>query len=307
MLSSFQLEALLAVCDAGSFERAAASLHVSPSAVSQRIASLERTVGQVLVHRSKPVVATPTGQVLLGLARRTVTLQQEALASLGRSSTDAPVVAIAVNTDSFTSWFDPVIAAVGERGGIRLDIRLADEQRSLELLTRGEVMAAVSTDSRAAPGCEVVALGRLRYLPVISPTLASRHTAPGDGSLDYLGRIPVVRYDAGDDLDTQLLASLGVSSEAPAHHVPSSQGYLTAVASGLGWGTLFEDDYRRLSDTGAGVLLHPTAYVEATLYWHRWKQRVAVLDTVTDVVRATAARRLRPLRHERESARAPRP
>ena len=50
-----QLRALAAVVDAGTFEAAAAALHVTPAAVSQRIKALEEQSGRVLVRRSKPV------------------------------------------------------------------------------------------------------------------------------------------------------------------------------------------------------------------------------------------------------------
>ena len=51
MLDYAGLEALAAVVREGSFERAARKLHVTPSAVSQRIKLLEERVGQVLVLR----------------------------------------------------------------------------------------------------------------------------------------------------------------------------------------------------------------------------------------------------------------
>ena len=43
-----QLEALVAIADQGSFEAAAQTLHVTASAVSQRIRALESMAGQVL-------------------------------------------------------------------------------------------------------------------------------------------------------------------------------------------------------------------------------------------------------------------
>ena len=54
-----QLRALAAVVREGSFERAAQSLNVTSSAVSQRIKALEDRVGRLLVKRSSPAVATP--------------------------------------------------------------------------------------------------------------------------------------------------------------------------------------------------------------------------------------------------------
>lgn len=56
-----QLAALAAVVELGSFDAAAERLHVTPSAVSQRIKSLEQQVGQVLVVREKPCRATTAG------------------------------------------------------------------------------------------------------------------------------------------------------------------------------------------------------------------------------------------------------
>lgn len=53
-LGADQLAALAAVIECGSFDAAADRLHVTPSAVSQRIKALESRVGQVLVVRDKP-------------------------------------------------------------------------------------------------------------------------------------------------------------------------------------------------------------------------------------------------------------
>ena len=61
MLDYAGLEALAAVVREGSFERAAHKLHVTPSAVSQRIKQLEERVGQALVLRGQPCTGTGPG------------------------------------------------------------------------------------------------------------------------------------------------------------------------------------------------------------------------------------------------------
>ena len=78
-----QIAAFAAVIELGSFDAAAERLHVTPSAVSQRIKALEQRVGQVLVIREKPCVATPAGVPLLRLAVQTALLESEALAEMG--------------------------------------------------------------------------------------------------------------------------------------------------------------------------------------------------------------------------------
>ena len=80
------LRTLAAVVDAGTLERAAAQLGVTPSAVSQRIRALERQLGRVLLTRTRPVRPTPDGTVLLRLGRQLALLEHEALIALGRTA-----------------------------------------------------------------------------------------------------------------------------------------------------------------------------------------------------------------------------
>ncbi|WP_448630212.1 LysR family transcriptional regulator [Cellulomonas soli] len=65
-----QLDALAAVVAEGSFDAAARRLHVTPSAVSQRIKALEQLVGHVLVQRSRPCRATVAGRRSCGSPAR---------------------------------------------------------------------------------------------------------------------------------------------------------------------------------------------------------------------------------------------
>ena len=74
-----------AVIELGSFDAAAERLHVTPSAVSQRIKALEQRVGQVLVVREKPCTAMSAGVPLLRLAAQTALLESEAMAEMGGS------------------------------------------------------------------------------------------------------------------------------------------------------------------------------------------------------------------------------
>ncbi|GAA4938262.1 LysR family transcriptional regulator [Actinoplanes utahensis] len=65
MIDSRRLQALAAVARHGSFNRAAAELRLTPSAVSQQISALERAVGTAVVRRStRGVELTEAGRVL---------------------------------------------------------------------------------------------------------------------------------------------------------------------------------------------------------------------------------------------------
>lgn len=64
MLDYASLSALAAVVREGSFERAARTLHVTPSAISQRVRLLEERAGCAMVVRGQPCRATYAGRRL---------------------------------------------------------------------------------------------------------------------------------------------------------------------------------------------------------------------------------------------------
>lgn len=78
-----QVRTLLAVVDEGTFDAAAAALHVTPSAVSQRVKALEQGTGRVLLLRTKPVRLTESGEVVVRLARQLAQLERDARRELG--------------------------------------------------------------------------------------------------------------------------------------------------------------------------------------------------------------------------------
>ena len=61
---------LLAAIEEGALDRAASRLHLTPSAVSQRIRQLEDQVGRRPLVRSRPIRATEAGEAVLRFARR---------------------------------------------------------------------------------------------------------------------------------------------------------------------------------------------------------------------------------------------
>jgi DNA-binding transcriptional LysR family regulator len=172
-----------AVIELGSFDAAAERLHVTPSAVSQRIKALEQRVGQVLVVREKPCTATAAGAPLLRLAAQTALLESEAMAEMGGSEGTAVRIALAVNADSMATWFTGVFRTLG---GVLFDIRIEDQDHSMRLLREGVVMGAVTTERAPVPGCQVQSLGvcatfrwpARRISSGISPTASPRTPWP---------------------------------------------------------------------------------------------------------------------------------
>jgi LysR family transcriptional regulator, chromosome initiation inhibitor len=290
-----QLRALSAAVSEGTLDAAARALHVTPSAVSQRLKALETATGRVLLVRSKPVRVTESGEAVLRLARQVEALLADAAAELGDGAGDggaATPLPIAVNADSLATWVLPALAAAGE--GIAFDVHREDQAHTSELLRRGTVMAAVTADAEPVPGCSSTHLGAMRYRPLAAPGFAARWFADGV-SARALARAPVVVFDRRDDLQHAYLRRRGRGQvpDPPAHHVPASADFLAAIRLGLGWGML--PDLQSAEDLAAGRLvdLDPRAgAADVVLHWQQWRLRSPALDRVASAVIAAARERL---------------
>ena len=104
------LQAFVAVADQRSFTRAAATLNRTQSAVSMQIKRLEDRLGVELFHRTKANVdLSPSGEGLLGYARRILSLSDEAIAHLREHKVEG-VVRLGVMDDYGTSIVPPLLA-----------------------------------------------------------------------------------------------------------------------------------------------------------------------------------------------------
>lgn len=284
-VSTPQLAALVAIADLGTFEAAARHLHVTPSAVSQRIRALESAAGQVLVRRGTPCVPTAAGERLVAVARQTRLLLSEV--RLTPTVIDLP---LAVNADSLATWWRPVIGEVASWDDVTLRLRVEDQAFSSDLLRRGEVLAAVTSEPRAVQGCAVERLGSMRYVPAASPAFARHwHT---DHGYDWAA-MPTVAFNDKDDLQHEVLRRRGVDRARIIHRVPTSADFHEAVRLGLGWAAIPEPQLDPDLESGTLVALSRNNHVDVDLHWQRWRLDSPVLDRLTDAVRRAAAAALR--------------
>ncbi|HZU77786.1 MAG TPA: LysR family transcriptional regulator ArgP [Dehalococcoidia bacterium] len=285
-----QLQALAAIVSEGTFEAAAQRLHVTPSAISQRVKALEANVGRVLLSRTRPLRATPSGETLLRAARQIESVMATAAQELGSAGSGEPaVLTLAVNADSLALW---LVRALARVNGVVFELRREDESRTAQLLREGSVMAAITAMASPVPGCTVVPLGRMRYHACASPEFAGRWF-PHGASTQALSITPLVAFDRDDLLQQRYLRKWTKRRLAPpVHFVPGTSAYVEAVREGLGWGMVPALQAVPLMKDGLLVEIDAPRSVDVPLFWQQWRLRSHVLDAVADAVRVRAAEAL---------------
>ncbi|MDQ1084935.1 MULTISPECIES: LysR family transcriptional regulator ArgP [Microbacterium] len=274
---------LAVVVEEGTLDAAARRLHVTPSAVSQRVRALEDQLGRVVLVRSKPVRTTEAGDAVVRLARQLELLEHDALAAMGAEGGTVASVPLAVNADSLATWFLPPLARVAARRAVVFDLHRDDQDFTAGLLESGTVMAAVTSREAPVAGCRVRRLGVLRYEAVATADFAARWFPAGvDG--DALAASPLVDFDRRDDLQTRWLTRRGVAPGAPPRHrVPASQDFAIAIELGLGWGLL--PGFQSAAGLAAGTLVRlGEDPIDVPLYWQQWNLTSPLLDDVADEI-----------------------
>jgi LysR family transcriptional regulator (chromosome initiation inhibitor) len=286
-LNPAQLDALVAIADHGSFEAAARQLRITPSAVSQRIRALESATGQVLISRGTPCRPTPHGEWLVRLGRQTRLLYDEASQAL--TAATAVELPVAVNADSLAVWFHDVLAKVARWDSTALRLLVEDQGHSQELLRRGDVLAAVTSDPAPVQGCTAEPLGALRYVPAAAPWFADRWRR---GDAPDWAAMPLVNFNDKDGIQGDLLRRHGFCEWPPVvHYVPSTADFYRVVGIGLGWGMLPEPQAR--ADLAAGRLVLLSAdVIDVPLHWQRWRIDSPRLAALTEAVRTAADKQL---------------
>ncbi|BEV73541.1 HTH-type transcriptional regulator ArgP [Paludibacterium sp. THUN1379] len=278
-------EALLAVLEEGSFERAAERLHLTASAVSQRLRALEEEIGQPLVLRSRPCQPTPAGRKILLYLQRSRLLEQEWRAEMALEDQGWLSVPLAVNHDSMATWLLPALGECLQQERILLDITLDDQTHTQGLMEAGRAVAGIASQPDTLRGCRAEWLGHMRYRMVASPAFVARWFAAGF-TRQSAQRAPLAVFDRKDLLQWQVLQQVfGLpASVLPCLYLPSSEAFMRAILQGLCYGLLPELQANAELAQGQLIDLLPAHPLDVPLWWHCWNLQPPRLERLTRAV-----------------------
>ncbi|WP_347454829.1 LysR family transcriptional regulator ArgP [Acinetobacter thermotolerans] len=293
-LNSKYCDAFLAVAETQSFEAAAKVLNLTASAVTLRVQSLEKSLGQVLILRERPCKVTHTGQMLMEYLQSQRLREQQLLQQFHGLDTDEfSVLHIATNADSLATWLLPTLSKLLLQEKISLKFQVADQSQTHMLLETGKVSACISSQSQAMKGCQTQLIGAMTYRMVATPDFIQRWFNHGLHR-ESLRKAPAIIYNDQDQLHSEiLLTHFGLTQQSyPFHYIPSSTAFAEAIFAGLGYGLV--PDYQIADRIQRNTLVEilPECRTDVKLYWHHWKQQSPALQQLTTVILEQAKQHL---------------
>lgn len=154
MLDPVLLRSFVAVVDTGSFTRAADSVHLTQSTISQQIRRLEMQVGCDLLNRSgRYVTTTLEGERLLRYAHRIAQLMDEAMEQIAQSAGKGEV-RLGVPEDFVGRALTPTLSAfIDTYSAVRLEVSSGMSHELWQRFQRGELdLALIKQRVGSMPG-----------------------------------------------------------------------------------------------------------------------------------------------------------
>jgi len=221
------LRVFVAVVEAGSHTRAAKTLGISQSTVSETLSALERTVGVALFR--KPPALTPAGEVLLRHARRIFAMTGELAAELAKVSADVSATLVVAAVESLSAYVLPSpLAALRERWpNVRFEVITGTCPEIRERVAAGKCDVGLILEGESdAQDDSIVATSRFVIVGSIGHPLIGKPATP-----DQLRRCDFYMCDASGNYH-DVLRRYFEAAEVP---VPRTQpmGTIEGVKRGI--------------------------------------------------------------------------
>ncbi len=264
------IEALYTVLELQSFESAAKKLHITQSAISQRIKGVETHYGQPALIRTLPYRPTDLGKQLIGHFKQ-ICLLEEDLENQIKRITSTPRISIALNRDSLETWFLDLIKGTEAFRDVFLEVVADDQELTLDYLKNGLVSACLSTSKKEILGGRVHFLGNMEYILVASPSFVKKFFSKGSPK-ECLRNAPAIKFDQNDKLHERYLEKFFNldGRELNYHLIPSVAGFKKLALLGYGYALIPKIDIINELKRKQLLQLYSDKVWAIPLYWHYW-------------------------------------
>lgn len=259
---------------------------MSPAALGQRIAGLERLLGEKLFERTtRRVALTPAGERALPHAQRILVLEEGLFESVKADDQLPYALTIGTRFELGLSWMTPAIRQLAATDPRRqIDLVFGDNEELLARLQGHRIDAAISSSRRMPAHSTYATLHHEAYAFVASPNwlhdrpIESAHDVQSHTLIDIDPTLPLFRYfvDAqpqGDSWEFQAYEHLGTIAAIRIH-----------LLTGAGVAVLPE--YYVKEDLKAGRLTHvlPNAPLQSDAFRLIWLKSHPRTDRIRALV-----------------------
>lgn len=284
-----QLAALIAISATGSFAGAATALGCTQSAVSQRVASLERGLGVLLVHRSRQqrrVSLTDAGDTLVAAAEQVGGILSGALGQVEtiRKGLNA-TVRIGLFTSASERVIPPMMAALRRQPvDYRIELVELDQQTEVSRLVRNGDIDLAFVKLPIADSALLTAELLTDPFVLLMPAGAAP-VSPG-----RLAGLPLIGLRGQRDPMEAWAASVGAKLnwvlEMETNHAVEAM-----VAAGLGYGAVPRLTLGGRTPSVRRVSLAGTVPARTVgIAWRRYHPRLAFVRGVIDIIQRVCSR-----------------
>lgn len=170
------------------FARAAAELHLTPTAISHQVRQLEEILEVKLFHRyPRPIRLSEAGEALYPVLRESFDRMASAIADISKQDTDRPLV-VSVTVAFASLWLMRRLPALRSQTGLNLKVEA--DNRPVNLY-EGDVDFAVRYAVQAEPEGQWLPLFEDRLVPLCAPELLRQNPVSDDASVL---RLPLIQY-----------------------------------------------------------------------------------------------------------------
>ena len=230
-----ELRAFIAVAEEGSLSAAARRLHLSQSALSQTIQSLERQLGtQLLLRSSTGVTATDPGAVLLREGRALIAQHDQLLRDVtGGDAGAAGILRVGIPVELPADLLPGVLADLSATcPETRVDVSHASSAAQLVMLASGQLDVALVRERPSDPGYDAVLAAEEPLGVILASSRADELAEPAGIPLHRLAGLAWVGFPRSDapiwyDQVTATLLGHGISLDR--EPVPGEQPLIAEV------------------------------------------------------------------------------
>ncbi len=280
------IEAYATVIQEEGFEKAARKLHITQSAVSQRIKQLEEQFGQIVLLRSTPPQPTEFGKKIIGLYNQVARLEDDLYSSSDyREETGFTTLPIGINADTLATWFFKAIRPFLAKNRVVLDLMVDDQDQTHGFLKDGKVLGCISTRKSAIQGCRVEYLGDIEYSLYCSHAFA-KTWFPQGLEMSAVQKAPMITFNRKDELNKKILKKAfgRIPKNYATFYVPSTELFLDFIQAGLAYGAMPYQQSREPLQQKLIIELSARDRVNVSLYWHCWNLDSELLRQVSEQI-----------------------